>query len=90
MCSWGGKCVAPYTVLDRMTDRHAEQPPQAQMLAGARARTNRHTEVQARILAEAHARMPVEARARTFILRVWACTEACDRIFLLKIWACTE
>ena len=47
-----------------MTDRHREQPPRAQMLAGARARilaearawTHRHAEVRERMLAEARAR----------------------------------
>ena len=52
------------------------------MLAEARARTNRHTEVQARTLAE--------ARSWIFLLRVRACRESRARIFLLKVGACTE
>ena len=60
------------------------------MFAGARARTNRHTEVQARILAEARARMIMEAHARKFLPRVRARTEARARIFILKVGACTK
>ena len=66
----------------------------AWMLVEARKWTNRHTEVRARIFAEARARMPKEARAQTFILilqafimRIRDCTEENARIFLLNVWA---
>ena len=52
------------------------------MLAEARSRTNRHTEVQARML--------VEARSWKYLLRVRACKEARDCIFILKVGAFTE
>ena len=92
-------------LFERTTDRHVEQPPRAQILAGARARmlvescaqTNRHTELQAMMLAEACSRIFAEACARMFPLRVWGfllklrvCKESRDHIFLLKVMACTE
>ena len=40
------------------------------MLAEARARKNRHTEVQARMLAKAHVQMLADTCARTFLLRL--------------------
>ena len=71
--------------MDKTTDIHTEQPPQAQTLTGARARMlakalaqkNGHTEVQARIIAE--------AGAQNFLLRVWVCLEAGVHIFLVKV-----
>ena len=60
------------------------------MLAEARAWINRHTEVPAIMLAEPCAHMLAEARARSFILRLRACTETHANTFLLKIRASTE
>ena len=62
----------------RITYRHAKNPIQARMLAGARARmlyeayarTKTHAELRARILMEACAQMPVEACERMFLMRV--------------------
>ena len=52
------------------------------MLAKARVRTNIHTEIRARMIAE--------AGAWTFILIVRATKEERARIFLLKVGACME
>ena len=74
----------------KISDRHIEQPPRAQiltearawMLIEARARTNRHTKLKSRMSIEARTRMIKEALERTFILRV--------REFLMIVRACTE
>ena len=75
------------------TDAHR---PHSWILAEARSYTNRHTEVRARMFAEACARILAEAHAQTFPLMVWefllivqACTQARVRIFILKARACT-
>ena len=84
-------------MLDRTTNRHAQQPTlswmlawtRAQMIVEAHARIHKHTELQARIMAKARARMITEAPAWTFLLTIWAFTKACEIIFLLKVWSCT-
>ena len=69
-------------LLYRTTYRHSEHPPQVYMLVKARAnilaeshaQTNRHTEVQERMLVEARARMVKEAYAWNLLLIARACT----------------
>ena len=52
------------------------------MLAEAYAQTNRHTELIARILLKAHARM--------FLLRLRMFTKSCAHIYILKLWVFME
>ena len=67
---------------EHLTQARILMEARARMLAEARERTNRHTEVQARML--------VEARTWTFPLRALDCTEARDKKIILKVKACTE